>query len=168
MKRVLKYMAVSLVVSACCLVLVAWILLNHPKFGKSPEGGRLDAIQKSSNYIDGEFRNLIDTPKFTKDVSTFSILSNDLLNPPERLTPEKPIPSVKTDLKALDPMNDVVIWLGHSSYYVQIGGRRILLDPILSDYAAPLSFLNKAFAGTNIYTADDIPEIDYLLISHAW
>lgn len=166
MKRVFKYMAVSLFVLACCLVLGACILLNHPKFGKTPEGVRMEAIQKSPNYVDGEFRNLIDTPKFTKDVSTFSILYNDLLNPPERLTPEQPMPSVKTDLKALDPMRDVVIWLGHSSFYIQLDGKKILLDPVLSDHAAPLSFLNKAFAGTNIYTAEDLPEIDYLLISH--
>ncbi|NIQ92896.1 MAG: MBL fold metallo-hydrolase, partial [Desulfuromonadales bacterium] len=47
-----------------------------------------------------------------------------------------------------------------------LGGKKILLDPVLSDHAAPLSFLNRAFAGTNIYTAEDFPEIDYLLISH--
>jgi len=26
--------------------------------------------------------------------------------------------------------------------------------------------VNKAFDGTNLYTAEDVPEIDYLLITH--
>jgi len=159
-------MLIGLLVLASCLVLAACVLLNHPKFGRAPEGGRLEAMQKSPNYVDGAFRNIVDTPKFTQDASTFSILLNHLLHPPERLIPEQPVPSVKTDLKALESSRDLVIWLGHSSYYIQLGGKRILLDPILSDHAAPLPFLNKAFAGTNIYAAEDIPEIDYLLISH--
>ena len=59
-----------------------------------------------------------------------------------------------------------MIWLGHSAYYIQLAGKRILIDPVLSDHAAPFSFLIKAFDGTTIYQAKDIPEIDYLLISH--
>ena len=149
-----------------CFVLGACIYLNQPKFGETPEGARLDAIQNSANYVDGGFKNLIETPKFTKNVSTFSIIRHDLLNPRERLVPDAPIPSLKTDLKDLERMHDVVIWLGHSSYFIQLGGKRILLDPVFSDHAAPLSFLNKAFAGTNIYHVEDMPEIDYLLISH--
>lgn len=159
-------MFVSLFVFACGLILGACVLLNHPRFGKAPKGARLEAIEKSPNYVDGAFRNLIDTPKFTQDASTLSILINHLRNPPERRVPEGLVPSAKTDLKALDLSTDMVVWLGHSSYYIQLGGRKILLDPILSDHAAPFSSLNKAFAGTNIYSAEDIPEVDYLLISH--
>ena len=59
-----------------------------------------------------------------------------------------------------------MIWLGHSSWFVQLGGKRILIDPVLSDYTAPFSFLNKAYEGTSIYRVEDIPEIDCLLISH--
>lgn len=155
-----------LLVVAFGLVLGAFILLNHPKFGRSPEGARLDTLRKSANFEDGEFKNLIDTPKFTKDVSTFSILRDDLLDPQERLVPDRPVPSVKTDLTTLDPNDDVVVWLGHSSYFVQLGGKRVLIDPVFSDHAAPLSFLNKAFPGTNVYRAEDMPGIDVLLVSH--
>jgi L-ascorbate metabolism protein UlaG (beta-lactamase superfamily) len=56
------------------------------------------------------------------------------------------------------------VWLGHSSYYVQMGGRRILIDRC--DHAAPFPRMVKAFEGTSIYGVDDLPEIDYLLITH--
>lgn len=149
-----------------CLALGACVLLNQPKFGELPAGERLAAIEKSPYYADGKFKNLIPTPKFTRDVSTFSIIWKSWTEPRERLVPERPLPAVKTDLKNLDRMTDLVIWLGHSSFYIQLGGKRLLLDPVFSDSAAPFPFFNKAFAGTSIYQADDMPEIDVLLISH--
>ncbi len=32
-----------------------------------------------------------------------------------------------------------MVWLGHSSRYLQLAGKRILIDPVFSDYAAPFS-----------------------------
>jgi L-ascorbate metabolism protein UlaG (beta-lactamase superfamily) len=58
------------------------------------------------------------------------------------------------------------VWLGHSSWYLQLAGKRILIDPVLSNYAAPFSFLNKAFDGDYPWTAQAMPEIDLLIISH--
>nr|WP_320049190.1 MBL fold metallo-hydrolase [uncultured Desulfuromonas sp.] len=154
-----------LILAVGCLV-AACIVLNQPKFGEAPQGDRLAAIQNSPHYSDGAFKNLIDTPKFTQEVSTLSILWNDLRNPPQRRVPEHPLPVMKTDLTTLDLTQDQVIWLGHSSFFIQIGGKTILLDPVFSASAAPLSSFNKAFAGTSLYTADDMPPIDLLLISH--
>nr|WP_246624807.1 MBL fold metallo-hydrolase [Oceanobacter mangrovi] len=56
--------------------------------------------------------------------------------------------------------------MGHSSYFIQLDGQRILIDPVFSQYASPVPGTNGAFAGTNIYTTDDIPQLDLLLISH--
>jgi L-ascorbate metabolism protein UlaG (beta-lactamase superfamily) len=46
------------------------------------------------------------------------------------------------------------------------GGKRILIDPVFSDYAAPFSFINKAFPGDYPWRAEGMPEIDLLIISH--
>jgi L-ascorbate metabolism protein UlaG (beta-lactamase superfamily) len=83
-----------------------------------------------------------------------------------QVRPPIAIPTVKTDLKVLDPAQDLVVWLGHSSYFVQLGGQRVLIDPVFSVNAAPISGANKAFEGTSVYAADDMPAIDALLISH--
>ncbi len=166
MKGRLTSMLIALLLLALLFGVGACAFFKHPKFGKTPHGARMEAILQSPHYIDGAFRNLIETPKFTQGASIFSIMRHDLLNPVARLTPERPIPVIKTDLKALAAYEDLVIWLGHSSYFIQLAGQRILLDPILSDHAAPLDFFNKAFAGTTLYTADELPAIDYLLISH--
>lgn len=151
---------------ATCLALGACVVMTQPRFGKLPKGDVLERLSQSPNYNDGSFQNPIPTPLFTEDASTFSIIVKSVFSKPERLKPERLLPTVKTDLAGLRLDQDIVIWLGHSSWYIQLDAKRILIDPILSDYAAPFSFFNKAFEGTTIYTPEDIPEIDYLLISH--
>ena len=148
------------------LALGAHAVINQPRFGKLPQGDRLDRIHGSSNYRDGKFQNLIQTRKFSKDDGWVSLIWSGFFDKNERLVPDSPIPAVKTDLKALNPETDAVVWLGHSSWFIQLGGRRILVDPVFSDFASPFPFLIKAFAGTNVYRAEDMPEIDCLLVSH--
>lgn len=46
----------------------------------------------------------------------------------------------KIDLKALDPAKDIVVWMGHSSFYMQLHGKKILIDPIADTYAADLVY----------------------------
>ena len=76
------------------------------------------------------------------------------------------MPAIKTDLNALASNEDLLIWLGHSYYYVQLHGKRILIDLVLSDYAPHSLFLNKAFSGATLYRMVDLPVINNLLISH--
>lgn len=157
------------VIIAGCLAIAGCAILNQAKFGKSPEGERLERVEASPNYADGEFKNLIPTQTLAEGQSTFKIIVSGWFSHPERLRPEEPLPTERVNLtgpNALDRDKDVLIWLGHSSYFIQLGGKRFLVDPVFSSYGAPFSFLNKTFLGTDIYTAADMPEIDYLLISH--
>lgn len=148
------------------LALAVCVVLNQAKFGGKPEGARLQRLQASPHYADGEFRNTIPTPALAEGQSSLKIMLKGLFTKTERLRPAGPVPMVKTDLAGLAPSRDVFIWLGHSSYYIQLGGKRILVDPVFSEYASPFSFANRIFPGTGLYTADDMPEIDVLLISH--
>ena len=58
------------------------------------------------------------------------------------------------------------MWFGHSSYFLQVDGKRILVDPVFSGSASPVSFTTKAFRGSDVYTVEDLPAIDYLFITH--
>jgi L-ascorbate metabolism protein UlaG (beta-lactamase superfamily) len=140
--------------------------MRYTKYGKNPGGDRLERIMKSPNYGDGEFKNLTFTPMKTGDVSYYTIIKEFIFNKNKRSEPSAVLPSVKTDLHSLKRSEDVLVWFGHSSYFIQIGGRRILVDPVFSGNASPVSFTTKSYKGSDIYTADDIPEIDYLLITH--
>ncbi|SCM79380.1 Beta-lactamase domain protein [uncultured Sporomusa sp.] len=168
MKRRLRKMVVAAVIGLGLLALGITLYLQQPKFGVLPEGARLDRIKHSPHYVDGQFQNIVPTPNFSEGNSVASVWWSFLVTKKDqRLIPVDSIPVIKTDLMALKKDKDVVIWLGHSSYFMQLGGKKLLIDPVFSSYAAPLSFLNKAFKGTvSQYTAEDMPDIDYLLISH--
>ncbi len=57
-------------------------------------------------------------------------------------------------------------WLGHSSFLLRLGGRNILLDPFLSDYATSVPpFGPKRYTPPGL-TVDRLPVIDLLIISH--
>lgn len=160
-------MLIGLLTLALILSLGACAYLQSPKFGVYPAGERLEKIQRSPRYVDGEFHYPVTTPMLLDGNSTFSILAGrDLFRHVKNLRPALAVPAVKTNLKALDAAQDTVVWLGHSSYFVLFAGRRILIDPVFSPFAGPVSFSTQAFAGTSLYTVDDMPQIDVLLITH--
>ncbi len=135
-------------------------------FGQTPSGKRSEEVKQSPNYKNGAFQNLSHTPDLSEDASYASVLYEFLFKTHKRAKPKSEIPSVKTDLHQLDPSSDVLVWFGHSSYFMQLEGKRILIDPVFAGYAAPFSFTNKSFDGTDRYSVEDLLYIDYLLISH--
>ncbi len=146
--------------------IAVFVFLHLPRFGKLPSGARLQRIKKSVNYKNGHFQDLSETPMLTAEGGMFTVLRQFFFDKKTRVKPVDIIPSMKTDLLNLDPAKDVLVWFGHSSYFMQVGGKKILVDPVFSGAASPVSFNIKAFKGTDIYTTDDMPEIDFLFISH--
>lgn len=157
---------ISFCVLIALLVVSGCFYIGHDKFGRLPQGARLDRISQSPNYRDGTFENREPIPEIVEGGGGLGLWLKFLLRDGDGLTPPQPLPVVRTDLKALDHNADAVVWLGHSSYFIRLGGRTILIDPVLSDHASPVSFSTRAFDGTTLYTFEDMPDIDYLLISH--
>jgi len=135
-------------------------------FGKLPTGNRLEKIKASANYSDGSFQNKSLTPNLAEGASFLKVTKEFLYNKDKRNRPSVTLPSEKTDLHHLDPKKDVLVWFGHSSYFMQVDGKKILVDPVFSGNASPFSFTTYSFKGSDIYTPEDMPEIDYLIITH--
>ena len=144
--------------------------INRPEFGRLPSGTRLQKILNSPHYFTDHFECLTPVQVMSESeedsenriIATLKFVFGDKTN----LIPPHPIPSVKTNLKELPQNWDCAVWMGHSTIYLQLAGKRILLDPVFSSYASPVFFINRAFEGSNIYTAEDFPEIDILAITH--
>ncbi len=155
-----------------CILLLAILLigiysfLSQPKFGRLPSGKRFEKIQNSPNYKEGKFHNLSFTPDLTEGETYFKIIKKVLFEKDKRNKPKDVIPSQKTDLFALKPDENILVWFGHSSYFMQVDGKKMLIDPVFSGAASPVTFTTKSFFGTDIYTVDELPEIDFLFLSH--
>ena len=142
------------------------LIMNQAQFGKAPSGERLKRIEHSSNFRNGQFQNLNFTPTFTEDVSKFEMIRDGIFKICKRKAPSVSLPSVKTNLFDLDPQKDLLVWFGHSSYFMQVDGKKILVDPVFSGSASPFSFMVKSFKGSDVYSPEEIPPIDYLIITH--
>lgn len=151
---------------ALLLGLTGFAFLKQKKFGKKAGGKRLERMKRSPHYSNGQFHNLSPTPSFTEGGNFFTVMKKFFFEKNKNAVPANPIRSEKTDLHNLDPEEELLVWFGHSSYFIQSAGKKILVDPVFSGSASPVSFTNKAFAGTNRYAVEDVPPIDYLFITH--
>ena len=122
--------------------------------------------QDSPNFSKGKFHNLSHTPQLTEGYTFGSVFKEMFFRKHPDKIPTRAIPTVKTNLLELAKEEEVLIWFGHSSYFIQVDGKRFLIDPVLSGNAAPIRGMIEAFRGTKIYTVEDLPEIDYLIITH--
>ncbi|MDZ7743311.1 MAG: MBL fold metallo-hydrolase [Bacteroidota bacterium] len=59
-----------------------------------------------------------------------------------------------------------IMWLGHVGLLIEIGGKRILVDPVFSQRASPVSFAGPERFHENPLDLDDLPHINLVLISH--
>lgn len=147
-------------------VLAVMIFMQQSTFGKPATGDRLWRIHQSPNFRDGQFQNLSFTPVFAEDVSKLEMIKNGIFKISKRKKPTLRVPSKKTNLLTLDPEKNILVWFGHSSYFMQIDGKKILVDPVFSGSASPFSFMVPSFAGSDVYTTEEMPAIDYLFITH--
>ena len=90
----------------------------------------------------------------TSDRGRFEGILDFLFRKIEGLKPEQPVKAVKTNLRKIGKDEEVLVWFGHSSYLIQTGGKRILVDPVFS-MASPVSFVNKAFK--DVYKRQEYP-----------
>ncbi|MBR1521407.1 MAG: MBL fold metallo-hydrolase [Bacteroidaceae bacterium] len=133
--------------------------------GRQPRGERLERCKQSPQWKDGEFVNVHETPTLTGDEGFFGQMRKFLFGKVNDLKPSRDIPVVKTALKDIPREEEICVWLGHSTVYIQTGGARFLFDPVLTN-KLPVWWFMRPFKGTDAYTVDDIPEVDYLVITH--
>ncbi len=148
------------------LLALATYIYNLPVFGGKAKGKRLVRMKQSPNYKEGVFQNLSFTPSLAEGFTMRKVLWEFLTDKTENKKPNFLLPTKKLNLKEQPISDNFLVWMGHSSYYFQLDGKRFLVDPVFSGNASPIPGTTKAFAGTDIYSAEDFPEIDFLIISH--
>lgn len=136
----------------------------HPQFGKRPSGARLENIKKSTQFKDGKFQNTHNTPQITKSLGI--ALYEFFFKKDKDIKPSNNIPSKTIDWEEIRKQENSLVWLGHSSYFMHIDGKNILVDPVLSGSASPIPGGGQSFKGSDIITSEELPKIDYLFISH--
>jgi L-ascorbate metabolism protein UlaG (beta-lactamase superfamily) len=130
-------------------------------FGAAPAGQRLERMRASPNFADGRAQNLEDTPTgpSMKMFSAMGQYAQGGQTPDVELPVAEPgFGSTSRELQAT--------WLGHSSTLLDIDGVRLLTDPVLSKRVAPSQWVGPARFHKAPLTAEELPELDAVLLSH--
>ncbi|MFI0938450.1 MBL fold metallo-hydrolase [Streptomyces sp. NPDC021020] len=140
-------------------------------FGADPTGARLERILNSPNYADGAFVN--PTATGTGPGADFFTSLPANLRKEARIPrkPARPIPVHPTTLAdiATPPASGLrLTWMGHSTVLAEIGGRRVLFDPVWGERCSPFPFagpkrVHPAPLPLSAVTALDV---DVVVISH--
>lgn len=85
---------------------------------------------------------------------------------PKKSKPKNNIPFARSNFKEVQNMLSMV-WLGHSSLFFSFRDITILVDPLFTMHASPISFINKAFKQTKCYKESDFPDILAIIITHS-
>lgn len=140
-----------------------------PQFGAEAEGARLETIKRSPNYRDGEFHNPVKTNMDIGFRGYMKLLSTRLFGETANQSPDWEIPVLEINKKRFDAVQDtanVITWLGHSAFLIEIDGKRLLLDPMMGDIASPIRFIGPRRFSELPISVDELPHIDAVLISH--
>jgi L-ascorbate metabolism protein UlaG (beta-lactamase superfamily) len=165
--------------SFCRFVFSAFLLVimgGCDQVGENPKDVHLKIVQSSPNYDMARkkfvnrradiMENMGDDTSFWDD--PIGRLRNNFFINSNETSPSQLIPEDRSGVPAdfADSAGTVkFIWLGHSTFLLSINNKIVLVDPIFSAAASPVSFLVKRFQPP-VINIDELPELDYVLISH--
>jgi L-ascorbate metabolism protein UlaG (beta-lactamase superfamily) len=160
LRKILKYGALTLVGVLAIGGAATWYVLSWPDFGGSLEGARLERAKKSRQFHDGAFANDPPPPEMDLKVNFDEWRGDQVRKPPG------PFPARKPSLEKAVAPGFRAIWFGHATVLIEIGERRVLTDPMLSDHAFPVKFVAPRRNNPPPVTLAELPKIDIVTVSH--
>ena len=161
--RVVRGLLIFLLVLLCIALCVLIFMKVWPAFGGTPtKADKENYASRAENFRDGKFFDPQVSALMSDETAT-----DEGTRSQKSEQPQDTLPVAAPDGLSTPPMEQVhVTWLGHSSLLIQMHGLNILVDPVLSETASPVSFAGPKRFSPLPLTAQQMPHIDILLISH--
>lgn len=164
-------MILTIVFSTLSLIVLGIILFikYYPAFGAKQSVADREKMSALPNHDGKKFNNIHPIKEhFTREDYSKMIREMWKGNPKKRPSQELPLKKwTKQDLLALDNNKTTAIWLGHSALFLKMAGKYILIDPMLGKRPSPVKgVVGKRFNSTTPITAEDLPEIDLVVLTH--
>ena len=158
-----------LIVSILGIVVVFTIAViifvkTSPQIGQKPKGEHLKEIKKSPNYGDKAFDNQIET-KMGGFREMMGTMPDFFFGKNQSPVDSLPVKFGENGQAAVDSISSVT-WFGHSAFLVEMEGKRILIDPMLGEVAAPISFGSKRYPYKKPIPVEELKNIDAVILSH--
>lgn len=163
-------MTVWIIITVLLLLSVGvWSMLTfYPTFGGRPTSEeRIRHASITPFYKKGKFVNAIPTD-MRMDLRTMLSVFRDFSWRQEGRKPAKPFEVVDWERaeSAADGGNRVT-WFGHSALLLELGGKTILLDPMLGRAPSPFPAIGgKRYSKRLPVRVEALPQIDAVVLSH--
>ncbi len=156
------YLFIILIVIALAIILFVTV---HPTFGVTPSKREVEKYSNFPNYANGKFSNLRTTEMKMSFSTIVSLLKDSLTSNKER-KPSRKIP-ITFDWDTLHSDKDSLTWFGHSTFLLQVGKKRILIDPMFGPTPSPVPIVgSKRYSEDLLYVIEKLPPIDAVFITH--
>lgn len=144
---------------------VGWAVRDLPaEFGGRAEGKRLGRMLRSPQFQDGAFRNPV--PASLVEASDAPGMVVQMLRDQETRRPAGPVPLVAEPVVPASPDGVSAVWYGHATTLVEIGGRRVLFDPVWSERVSPSQLVGPRRLHPVPVPLSGLPQVDAVAISH--
>lgn len=151
-------------------IIAYFLFVNlHPVFGGDVTKELKDQYAVSTNHENGKFINIDGVDDDISFGKGMTIMRKMLFNSFPNGKPDKELPVVMADsAQVANYKGDTrLIWFGHSTFLLQMEGRNILIDPMLTHMPSPISRDAQRRFNTSIpIEIEQLPKIDAVLISH--
>jgi len=153
--RILLILIFAILIVAGAVVL---FLFFYPTVGRTPgKAEQEEFARRTELFHDGQFHN-------AHPVST---MTGKAYPSSERKIPKTKLPA-ETPAFLPDPKEEDLsfTWFGHSSFLLQMGAEKILVDPVLSERSSPVGFAGPKRFSELPLKAEELPAVDVVFISH--
>lgn len=145
---------------------IALFVNLSPQFGQAPSQEQKTYYATLANYKDGDFVN---TEATAIEPNYWRLLKN-WWNSSLNKRPSKDLLVEKIDSLSIEGNKDEntrIYWFGHSTFLLEIEGKKILLDPMFSEVPAPHPWLGeKRYSKELPIEIENLPFIDAVILSH--
>jgi L-ascorbate metabolism protein UlaG (beta-lactamase superfamily) len=129
-------------------------------FGGSIDQAKRSKLIKSPQYHEDHFEN---NP--TKLGYSLWPILQDFFGGQQRLPP-RPLPILVPQWGGSPSQTLKVYWLGHATVLIELEGKRMITDPILSQHSFPFHMLAPKRYSRSPIKPNRLPKIDFAVISH--
>lgn len=146
-----------IIISILFLFLKLWI----PFGGMPSNSDKENYLKRASNYKNGKFYNDGNFKMLHNDSAKNNFVSTKDSVPKDEIPIMSP---TYLDNPTIDTLN--ITWFGHSTILMQMHGMNILIDPVFSSVASPVSFVGSYRFSDVPIEIEELPNIDIVVISH--
>ena len=167
MKKIFKMIGISIITIISLILIIGVLFLNlSPQFGKGATKAQKMMYTKLGNYENGKFINQNLSPM---DINYWKIIEELTKKAPNR-NPNKNILVEKIDSISIENHSKDITyltWFGHSTFLLEIDGKKILIDPMFGEVPAPHPLLGqKRYSKELPIEIKKLPFIDAVILSH--